>query len=149
MSESPKDQFTALIAKGGKVNEADVEAIFNELPAAPIDLIHGDWKGAGFDTSHPCWPELLEMNWFGKTFHSTENIDPVIVLKDGKPVKDESWGHAILREVRFRGIVSAAMIYDNHRIIDHFRYVNDNLIAGAMETTKFGDGGMFYFYLYK
>lgn len=41
------------------------------------------------------------------------------------------------------------MIYDNFPIIDHFRYVNDNMVAGAMDTKLYGDAGIYYFYLSK
>ncbi|KAJ5398460.1 hypothetical protein N7465_008949 [Penicillium sp. CMV-2018d] len=148
-ASTPKDQFAALVAKGGKLNEADIEAVYNKLPALPIDFLRDEWKGGSFDTGHPGHTQLLSMNWLGKTFHSTESVDPIVVSKDGKRVCDENWGHAVLREIRFRELVSTAMIYDKHPIIDHFRYVNDNLIAGAMDTSSFGDAGTYYFYLYK
>ncbi|KAL5357360.1 hypothetical protein BJX96DRAFT_172453 [Aspergillus floccosus] len=67
---------------------------------------------------------------------------------DERRVCDESWGHAVLREVKFRDVVPAAMIYDNHPITDHFRYVNDNMVAGVMDRKKTGSN-LYYFYLYK
>ncbi|OQE41404.1 hypothetical protein PENCOP_c005G08860 [Penicillium coprophilum] len=148
-TSAPEEQFAALVAKGGKLHEADIEAVYNKLSALPINFLRGEWKGGSFDTGHPGHTQLLSMNWVGKTFHSTENVDPIVILKDGKRVCNEDWGHAVLREIRFRGVVSAAMIYDKHPIIDHFRYVNDKLIAGAMDTSSFGDAGTYYFYLYK
>ena len=39
------------------------------------------------------------------------------------------------------------MIYDNRPVFDHFRYVNDNLLAGIMEGKELGKDGEFYFYL--
>ncbi|KGO69886.1 protein of unknown function DUF4334 [Penicillium italicum] len=148
-ASDPKDQFAALVAKDGKLNEDEIEAVYNKLPALPLDFLRGEWKGGSFDTGHPGHTQLLAMKWVGKTFHSTERVDPIVVLKDEKRVCNEDWGHAVLREIRFRGIVSSAMIYDKHPIIDHFRYVNDKLIAGAMDTSSFGDVGTYYFYLCK
>lgn len=95
-SSAPKDQFAALVAKGGKLNEADIEAVYNNLPALPIDFLRAEWKGGSFDTGHPGHTQLLSMNWLGKTFHSTESVDPIVVSKDGKRVCDESWGHAVV-----------------------------------------------------
>lgn len=71
--------------------------------------------------------------------------------KWAQPVSNnEAISHIVqLREVRFRDLVSTAMIYDKHPIIDHFRYVNDKLIAGAMDTSAFGEAGTYYFYLYR
>lgn len=54
-----------------------------------------------------------------------------------------------LRQIEFRDVQSTAMIYDNHPIIDHFRRVSDDLVAGAMDTKSFGNVGTYYFYLYK
>ena len=54
-----------------------------------------------------------------------------------------------LREVKFRGVVSAAMVYDLHPIIDHFRLVTPTMVAGAMDTKVGGELGTYYFYLTK
>jgi hypothetical protein len=40
------------------------------------------------------------------------------------------------------------MVYDDFPIIDYFRYVKEDLIAGAMDA-KTAAGGTYYFYLYK
>lgn len=40
---------------------------------------------------------------------------------------------ARLRAVEFRGTVSAAMVYDDLPIIDHFRRLNDDALMGAMD----------------
>ena len=39
------------------------------------------------------------------------------------------------------------MIYDQFPIIDHFRYVNNDMVAGAMDTKQHGDAGVYYFFL--
>lgn len=53
-----------------------------------------------------------------------------------------------VREIVFRGVVSAAMIYDSKPIFDHFRYVDENMVLGAMEAPKqMGPNGTYYFYL--
>lgn len=40
------------------------------------------------------------------------------------------------------------MIYDDMPIIDYFRYVKEDMIAGAMDA-KTSPDGTYYFYLYK
>lgn len=40
---------------------------------------------------------------------------------------------ARLREVKFRGVMTAAMIYDNLKIIDIFRKVDENTVLGVMD----------------
>lgn len=52
-----------------------------------------------------------------------------------------------LREMVYEGTVSMAMIYDDRPIIDHFRYVDDDFMAGIMERKALGEAGKFYFYL--
>lgn len=52
-----------------------------------------------------------------------------------------------LREMVYEGTVSMAMIYDDRPIIDHFRYVDDDFMAGIMEGKALGEAGKFYFYL--
>jgi hypothetical protein len=49
----------------------------------------------------------------------------------------------------FRGVVSTAMIYDNKPIFDHFRYVNENTVAGVMDAPKVmgTQNGFYYFFL--
>jgi hypothetical protein len=40
------------------------------------------------------------------------------------------------------------MIYDDKPIFDHFRYVTDGLVAGAMDAPKvFDTKGTYYFFL--
>lgn len=52
-----------------------------------------------------------------------------------------------LRQVKFRGVVSAAMVYDKLPIIDSFRYVSDAMVMGAMDSKWDAEKGTYYFYL--
>lgn len=53
-----------------------------------------------------------------------------------------------IREMVFRGVISAAMIYDTKPIFDHFRYVNEDMVLGAMDCPKVMAGPeTYYFYL--
>lgn len=54
-----------------------------------------------------------------------------------------------VREVKFRGIVSATMIYDKFPIIDYFRYVSEGVVMGAMDNKDLQNDGVYYFYLTK
>ncbi len=55
---------------------------------------------------------------------------------------------ARLREVKFRGVMTAAMIYDNLKIIDVFRKVDDNTVLGVMDL-KGKMHGTYYFFVLK
>ena len=52
---------------------------------------------------------------------------------------------ASLRTMSFRGVTSAAMVYDDQPIIDHFRRLGDGRIMGAM--TIQGDDRIYFFEL--
>ena len=50
--------------------------------------------------------------------------------------------------MKFRRVVSAAMVYDKFPIIDSFRYVADDTVLGAMDNKDQPAGiGTYYFYL--
>lgn len=120
------------------------------------------------------------LRWAGKDFRGVDDVDPIMVLdEEGKRSWSEEWGHASvsrfpltcfavvrmvvwcvsggattdvrqLREMVFRGVASVAMIYDTKPIFDHFRYVDEDNVMGAMDAPKvMGDNGTFYFYLSK
>jgi hypothetical protein len=52
---------------------------------------------------------------------------------------------ASLKTMSFHGVASAAMIYDDQPIIDHFRRMDDRRIMGAM--TIHGDDRIYFFEL--
>ncbi|PGH13475.1 hypothetical protein AJ79_03605 [Helicocarpus griseus UAMH5409] len=146
---SPEEQFVELTKCNTPVTEAQIERIFNELkPVRPSFLI-GEWDGGGLDTGHPGHKTLVAMKWAGKSFRSVDDADPIVVLDEtGRRVCSEKWGHSSLREVVFRGVTSAAMIYDNKPIFDHFRYVHDDMVLGVMDCPKvMGADSFYYFFL--
>ncbi|PYI09453.1 hypothetical protein BO78DRAFT_362966 [Aspergillus sclerotiicarbonarius CBS 121057] len=144
---SPQEQYIALIQAGGKGDPNAIHNLFKQLaPIKPTQLL-GDWSGGFFDTGHPFATQLEEMKWVGKSFKSVDDVDPVIVDRDGKRTSWGQWGFASLREMVYEGTVSTVMIYDDRPVFDHIRYVNDNLMAGVMEGKALGDDGEFYFYL--
>ncbi|KAJ7069512.1 hypothetical protein C8F01DRAFT_1245712 [Mycena amicta] len=122
-------------------------ALFDQLkPIAPGFLL-GEWSGGDFDTGHPASQALKAIKWAGKTFRSTEDVDPIIVSGDGESEKRvvlEEYGRARIREIQFHGVVSAAMVYDIRPIIDHFRYVDENTVAGVMDVKDAPAGYHFY-----
>ena len=52
---------------------------------------------------------------------------------------------ARMRMMEYRGIVSAAMIYDQHSVYDTFRKIDENTVIGAMDWK--GQPDMAYFFL--
>lgn len=138
--------LNALIARTDKVDLAELDAFFDALPAVPAAFMIGEWTGGVFNTGHPGEKQLGAMKWDGKTFRSENDVQPIICKQDdGSRAASNVMGAASLREVKYRGVVTATMVYDKHPIFDHFRLVDDNTVLGAMDSK--GDAFPLYFYL--
>ncbi|ORY90484.1 GXWXG protein-domain-containing protein [Syncephalastrum racemosum] len=144
---TPEEEIQRLMK--GRVKEVDVAAVFDKLKPVASKFMIGSWNGGAFDTGHPGKAELEKARWAGKDFLALDNVHPVVVYDDdGNRTWCKEHGLAVLREVVYRGVVSTCMIYDTQPILDHFRYVAEDLVVGAMDTKIFPEGtGVFYFYL--
>jgi len=148
-STAPQEWVT--ITKDNKpISGKEVAVIFEKLPPVAPEALIGEWAGHGFNTGHPGNDMNKKVGWAGKTFRSVDDVDPMVLHGEGgKRVWMEAAGRARLREVKYQGVVSTAMIYNEKPIIDHFRRVSDNMVAGVMDTTLFPEEDLFYFYLTK
>ncbi|KAJ7608556.1 GXWXG protein-domain-containing protein [Roridomyces roridus] len=148
-SKSPEQAYLSLIAS--EPTDADsVTALFDKLKPIPPSFLLGDWLGGHFPTlGHPVSQLIREIKWAGKHFHSEDDVDPIIVYDEqGKRVWSEEWGHAKLHgQVEYRGVPSASMVYEAKPIMDYFRYVNEDVVAGIMESKDPNLLGGFHFYL--
>ncbi|KAL4783298.1 hypothetical protein BJX76DRAFT_330253 [Aspergillus varians] len=127
--------------------------LYESLPAISSEDMIGDWVGTCVFTNHPGTALLLDARWVGKSFHSTEDVDPIVSDFGEGRVVNGSLGKARLREVKYHGVVSAAMIYNDKPIIDYFRRVDETTVMGVMDAVglaagEAGDHG-FYFILEK
>lgn len=145
---SPEETFLALTKATSPVDEATLAAAFAALP--PITdptFMLSEWTGTSLSPSHPGHAALTAMKWVGKNFRAVNDVSPIMVLNDaGERVEGEGWGGARLRMVELWGKVSVAMVYDTKPIIDQFRFVTGDLVAGAMDV-KPDSGKVFYFTL--
>ncbi|KAI8140758.1 hypothetical protein BJV82DRAFT_580796 [Fennellomyces sp. T-0311] len=147
---TPEEQFLALTKDGNPVKEEEIAAIFEKLKPVDVETMIGSWRpGPYIETGHPGIQQLKDTGFNGKDFYSEDHVEPVMILnEDGKRVRFEQYGYAVLRRVEFRGVLSTAMIYDTQPIIDHFRHVSEDIVVGAMDTKMFPkEAGMFYFAL--
>ncbi|KAF8214898.1 hypothetical protein K438DRAFT_1800356 [Mycena galopus ATCC 62051] len=142
---SAEQAYLEIIKAGGKTSEDAATKIFDQLKPVEPSFLIGEWAGGDFDTGHPLSQGLKDINWAGKAFRTAEDVDPIVVYgENGKRIVSETYGHARIREVKFRGVVSAAMAYDIHPVIDHFRYVDKNTVAGIMDAKAAPPGYHFY-----
>ncbi|KAJ5690093.1 hypothetical protein N7462_004485 [Penicillium macrosclerotiorum] len=144
---SPAKRFVSLIQAPGVSGSTNIDDVFGELKPIQPDQLIGEWDGFVLSEGHPFETELDELNWAGNTFDSTEDVAPLIISKNGERVRFEDWGKASLREMKYRGVVSAALVYDERPVIVYYRTVQANLVAGVMESKNWGQ--KFYFYLKK
>ncbi|KAJ7022709.1 hypothetical protein C8F04DRAFT_1272295 [Mycena alexandri] len=135
---------------GGQTTESVATKIFDQLKPVEPSFLMGDWEGGDFKTGHPASEALKKLNWAGKTFRTENDVDPVVVSGEGgKRTFLEVYGHAQVREIKFRGVVSAAMVYDIRPIIDHFRYVDEETVAGMMDIKDAPAGYHFHLTRYR
>ncbi|TEA13139.1 hypothetical protein C8034_v004752 [Colletotrichum sidae] len=148
MAKTPEQQFRELAETAGPVEEAAIAAVYDKLRPVDAEFMVSQWEGGSFDTGHPTHQTLRDFKWAGKDFRSVDDVDPIMFYDaEGKRTWLSKYGHARLREVKFRGVVTAAMVYDNFPIIDAFRFVDENTIVGAMDNKELQDAGTYYFYL--
>lgn len=95
--DSPEQKFFDLVKIEGHIDESVVAAVFDELKPITTDFLVGSWKGGSFDTGHPVHQQLGGMQWAGKDFRGVDDVDPVMVLKDGARVWESEFGHARVR----------------------------------------------------
>ena len=89
---------------------------------------------------------LGALKWLGKRFSSRVDVFPLICANEqGERVVNPVLGAAQLREVAYRGVVTATMVYDTQPIFDHFRKIDENTVLGVMD--KKGENLPLFFYL--
>ncbi|KAF7348300.1 FAD binding domain-containing protein [Mycena sanguinolenta] len=146
----PEQEYLAIIKAGGKISGDAATKLFDQLKPIEPSFLMGEWEGGDLDIGHPITQELKRINWAGKTFRTEEDVDPVVVRgTGGERTFMELHGRARVREVKFRGVVSAAMVYDDKPIIDHFRFVSEDIVAGIMDTKIAPPGYHFYLTRYR
>ncbi|PHH78441.1 hypothetical protein CDD80_6848 [Ophiocordyceps camponoti-rufipedis] len=147
---SPEQDYIKLTEQD-HVQPEVAAATFAALQPATAELLtrgDGVWDGYAIKTGHPGEAQLRDMKWVGKTFRSHTDVDPVVVDDEAGGRKlNEAWGHAELKELTFGGRNTIAMVYNSFPITDYFHYVNDDLVAGVMETTMDGLQEPFHFFL--
>ncbi|WP_323122920.1 DUF4334 domain-containing protein [Burkholderia alba] len=143
-------QLEQMLARGRseRIAPQDLAEWFAGLAPADCDFMQGGWTGGVFNTGHPGETLLTQLCWCGKDFNSTEDVAPIICRDDqGRRVVNDAMGAARLRMILAPGetLPTAAMVYDKHAIIDHFKRLDDHTVLGVMDSK--GDAFPLYFYL--
>ncbi|MDF3285446.1 DUF4334 domain-containing protein [Gordonia polyisoprenivorans] len=149
--DQARARFADLRAADGTVDDADLDAIWAALPTLRPEEMLGRWRGGEFTTGHKANGMLPRVGWYGKTFISRSEVQPLVCRNaDGDLYSNTELGkgEASLWMIEFRGEVTASMVYDGQPVIDHFKKVDDTTVMGIMNG-KGGvvDGRHLYFYL--
>ncbi|HCS56266.1 MAG TPA: hypothetical protein DIW80_02380 [Gordonia polyisoprenivorans] len=149
--DQARARFADLRAADGTVDDADLDAIWAALPTLRPEEMLGRWRGGEFTTGHKANGMLPRVDWYGKTFISRSEVQPLVCRNaDGDLYSNTELGkgEASLWMIEFRGEVTASMVYDGQPVIDHFKKVDDTTVMGIMNG-KGGvvDGRHLYFYL--
>lgn len=146
-----RKQFTDFKERDAVIPDAELDEFWATLEPATVDGMLGEWKGGEFLTAHRAVGSLAKINWFGKTFKSVSDVQPLVCLDaDGNKYSnvERMNGEASLWLEEFRGEVTATMVYDGAPVHDHFKKVDDDAVMGIMNGKGvLDDGRYYYFYL--
>lgn len=127
MAGEVEDRWLKMIASGKAYPAETLLPLFEQLEPVDTDFMLGTWKGGKFDGG----TEPDPINWYGKRFNSTKDVEPLLVTDaEGRVQTFDKLGGAQMREIKYNGVTSAALIYDTQPIMDYFRKVNDNVVIG-------------------
>lgn len=151
--ESARKKFTEFKERSGDIPDSELDAFWADLAPATLDEMIGEWKGGEFQTGHKMNGQLEKARWFGKTFKSVTDVQPLVCLDaDGNKFshKEMGKGEASLWLEGFRGEITATMVYDGQPVHDHFKKIDDAAVMGIMNgkgVLDFQDGvGRFYYF---
>ena len=144
-----RKQFTEFKERSDHIADAELDNFWATLPPATIDDMIGEWKGGEFLTGHKMNGRLEKAGWFGKSFKSASDVQPLVCIdSDGNKFSNVAMGkgEASLWLEDFRGEVTATMVYDGQPVHDHFKKVDDDAVMGIMNGKGVRDNGRYYYF---
>jgi len=144
-----RKKFTEFKERGDQISDAELDDLWGSLEPATVDFMIGEWKGGEFATGHRANGSLAKINWFGKTFNSATDAQPLVCLDaDGNKYSnvERMNGEASLWLEEFRGEVTATMVYDGAPVHDHFKKIDDDAVMGIMNGKGVRDNGKYYYF---
>ncbi len=144
-----RKKFTEFKARSGEIADSELDEFWAELAPATLDGMLGEWKGGEFQTGHKMNGQLEKAGWYGKTFKSVRDVQPLVCLDaDGNKFSNVEMGkgEASLWLEDFRGEVTATMVYDGQPVHDHFKKIDDDAVMGIMNGKGVRDNGKYYYF---
>ncbi|MGI8416946.1 MAG: DUF4334 domain-containing protein [Nakamurella sp.] len=123
-----------LRTRTGVIDQAELATAWSRLDTIRPEQLLGSWHGGLFDTGHPFNRRTEESHWHGKRFTTLDDARPdVCIDSDGQLYTSGSGGS--LWMIEFRHQVTAALIYDDQPVLDHFKCVDETTVLGVMNRT--------------
>ena len=147
--ELARKKFTEFKERSGDIPDAELDAFWADLQPATLEEMIGEWKGGEFQTGHRANGSLAKLGWFGKTFKSVTDAQPLVCIDaDGNKYSnvERMNGEASLWLEDFRGEVPATMVYDGAPVHDHFKKIDDDAVMGIMNGKGVLDNGKYYYF---
>ena len=144
-----RKKFTDFKERGDTISDTELDDFWATLAPASIDGMIGELKGGEFRTGHMMNGQLEKAGWFGKTFKSAGDVQPLVCIDaDGKKFSNKAMGkgEASLWLEDFRGEVTATMVYDGQPVHDHFKKIDDDAVMGIMNGKGVLDNGRYYYF---
>ena len=142
-------KFNEYKERGDQIGDAELDDFWATLRPATVDDMIGEWKGGEFRTGHKMNGQLEKAGWFGKTFKSASDVQPLVCVDaDGNKFSNVAMGkgEASLWLEDFRGEVTATMVYDGQPVHDHFKKIDDDAVMGIMNGKRVLDNGRYYYF---
>jgi hypothetical protein len=142
-------RFTDFKQRSDAISDTELDQYWATLAPATIDGMIGEWMGGEFVTGHKMNGQLEKAGWFGKTFKSAADVQPLVCLDaDGNKFSNVAMGkgEASLWLEDFRGEVTATMVYDGQPVHDHFKRIDDDAVMGIMNGKGVLDAGRYYYF---
>lgn len=155
----------ATLHRAEAVTQRDLAAVFDTLGPVTMSMLAGSWRADPSYSETPGGALLIRGGWWGARFTDTESVDPLLfpdaagrgvfaadlvkvltLLSSG--VEDISTRRrdvettapiGRVRMVEYRGLVSAALIYDQVPVLDYLRAVDQDTIVAAVEGRGMAD----------
>src|SRR5205085_1833319 len=118
---SARQKFTEFKGRSGAIPDAELDGFWETLAPTTINGLIGEWKDNEIDYEHKMNGQQQKARWFGKTFKSVDDVQPLVCLDDdGNKFSNVAMGkgEASLWLEDFRGEITATMVYDGQPVHD-------------------------------
>ena len=110
-----EQRWLEMIASGEAYPAETLLPLFEQLQPVDTEFMLGTWKGGKFDGG----AEPDPINWYGKRFNSTTDVEPLLVLDaDGKVQTFDKLGEPSFEHICVKGIPFIKSLIRSSSILD-------------------------------